>query len=230
MPSDDFSSGEDMNNDFSNDAGGNDDKPFDDEPFDAGVEADENSDPKKYIQQLAGKLGQTLRNYTETQGGADLELEKFAINSVVSATHTADMDPNDKKDIIKKINSSGQNAGGENDDFGDDIAVPDDNADNPDTPSDNDSEADAFSEGIVVYPKDRKQVFKDAKLGVNESNNFETEEKNSTFAKNEEMTETVEPLVQPKTVPVVKPNEQPKRREKPWKITPQESPQPKLNN
>ena len=79
-----------------------DDKPFDDEPFDAGVEADEASDPKKFIEQLTGKLGQSLRKYTEEQGQPDFELEKFAINSLLSATHTSEMDEEDKKDIIKK--------------------------------------------------------------------------------------------------------------------------------
>lgn len=84
------------------------DKPFDDEPFDAGVEADEESDPKKFIEQLTGKLGQSLRKYEEEQGGPDFELEKFAINSLLSATHTAKMDPEDQKDIIKKVKSSGK--------------------------------------------------------------------------------------------------------------------------
>jgi hypothetical protein len=83
------------------------DKPFDDEPFDAGVEADEATDPKKYIEQLTGKLGQSLRKYTETQGQPDFELEKFAVNSLLSATHTSEMDEQDKSDIIKKVNSAG---------------------------------------------------------------------------------------------------------------------------
>ena len=83
------------------------DKPFDDTPFDAGVEADEDEDPEKYIQQLAGKLGTTLRKYTEDNGEPDFELEKFAINSVISATHTAEMDKEDQRDIIKKVKSSG---------------------------------------------------------------------------------------------------------------------------
>ena len=84
-----------------------DDKPFDDTPFDAGVEADEDEDPEKYIQQLAGKLGTTLRKYTEDKGEPDFDLEKFAINSVISATHTAEMDEEDQKDIINKVKSSG---------------------------------------------------------------------------------------------------------------------------
>lgn len=84
-----------------------DDKPFDDEPFDAGVEADEETDPKKFIQQLTGKLGQSLRKYTEEQGQPDFELEKFAINSLLSATHTGEMDAKDQKDIISKVKKSG---------------------------------------------------------------------------------------------------------------------------
>lgn len=83
-------------------------KPFDDEPFDAGVQADEESDPKHFIQQLSGKLGQSIRTYTDSQGQPDFELEKFAINSIISATHTSEMQPNDQEDIISKIKSSGQ--------------------------------------------------------------------------------------------------------------------------
>ena len=91
-----------------------DEKPFDGVPFDAGVEADEQSDPKKFIEQLTGKLGQSLRKYTETQGQPDFELEKFAINSLLSATHTSEMDSNDQNDIIKKIKTAGNNDNSEN--------------------------------------------------------------------------------------------------------------------
>ena len=93
------------------------DMPFEKEPFDAGVKADEETDPKKFIEQLSGKLGQSLRQYTKEQGQPDFDLEKFAINSVISATNTADMDEEDKNDIIKKINSAGKD---DTEDFGDD--------------------------------------------------------------------------------------------------------------
>ena len=98
--------------------GGND-KPFDDTPFDAGVEADENEDPEKFIQQLAGKLGTSLRKYNDERGEPDFDLEKYAINSVISATHTAEMDEEDQKDIIKKVKMSG--AGDDNDDIDKDL-------------------------------------------------------------------------------------------------------------
>lgn len=93
--------------------------PLDKEPFDAGIDVDEESDPKNYIEKLSGKIGQSLRAYTQKQGQPDFELEKFAINSLISATHTAEMDENDKNDIIKKINTAG-NDDSENPDMGDD--------------------------------------------------------------------------------------------------------------
>ena len=105
-----------------------DDKPFDKEPFDAGIDVDEESDPKKFIEKLSGKIGQSLRDYTQKQGQPDFELEKFAINSLVSATHTSEMDEQDRNDIIKKINKAGENDSQDsgmdddtnNDDFGND--------------------------------------------------------------------------------------------------------------
>ncbi len=104
----DFGFGDDSEDDgFSDDEAPSDDKPFDDEPFDAGVDADEGEDPKKFIQQLSGKLGQSLRDYEEGLDSPDFELEKFAINSVISATNTSEMDKEDQEDIIKKVETSG---------------------------------------------------------------------------------------------------------------------------
>ena len=40
--------------------------------FDAGVEADEDEDPKKYIQQLTGKLSQELGKYNNELGEPDV--------------------------------------------------------------------------------------------------------------------------------------------------------------
>jgi len=111
------------NQDFNDDLGGEDfgdfeddssEKPFDDEPFDAGVETSEDEDPKKYIEQLSGKIGQSLRDYTEKQGHPDFELEKFAINSLLSATHTSEMDEEDRNDIINKVEEAGENDDSDN--------------------------------------------------------------------------------------------------------------------
>ncbi len=106
----DFGFGDDSEGEsFNAEAEPKDDKPFDDEPFDAGVEADEDEDPKKYIQQLAGKIGQSLRDYEKDLDNPDFELEKFVINSVISATNTSEMDKEDQEDIIKKVETSGSN-------------------------------------------------------------------------------------------------------------------------
>lgn len=72
--------------------------------FDAGVEADEESDPKKYIQQLTGKLSTTLNSYN-SENGDDEGLNKYVAKMIVKAS-TKNMDDSQKKDIIKAINTS----------------------------------------------------------------------------------------------------------------------------
>ena len=47
-----------------------------DADFDAGVEADEEQDPKRYIQQLTGKLSQTLQKYSDENGQTDVDRNK----------------------------------------------------------------------------------------------------------------------------------------------------------
>ena len=128
--------------------------PFEKEPFDAGVDADEKTDPKKFIEQLSGKLGQSLRSYTDESGQPDFKLEKFAINSVISATHTAEMDESDRNDIIKKINSSGNNdaensdsSNQDNSDFGDDFKGGPDNGGSGDDSLDFSSDDEDLEEG-----------------------------------------------------------------------------------
>jgi len=126
QPTDD--TGADDTTDTDTEDTGSSDKPFDDEPFDAGVEADEDEDPKKFIEQLTGKLGQSLRKYNDEQGEPDFELEKFAINSLLSATHTGEMDSEDQKDIIKKVKKSGKGdenaeASDDTEDTGDDETI-----------------------------------------------------------------------------------------------------------
>tara|TARA_R100000951_G_scaffold95080_1_gene84035 strand:- start:10 stop:1725 length:1716 start_codon:yes stop_codon:yes gene_type:complete len=126
--------------------GGND-KPFDDTPFDAGVEADEDEDPEKFIQQLAGKLGTSLRKYNDERGEPDFDLEKYAINSVISATHTAEMDEEDQKDIIKKVKMSG--AGDDNDDIDKDLDM---DSEEPAEDPKPEAEGDELEEGSNLDP------------------------------------------------------------------------------
>ena len=170
-PNNDDLGGEPENLDSFEDQPSSDDKPFDSEPFDAGVEADENSDPKKYIEQLTGKLGQSLRKYTENQGHPDFDLEKFAINSLLSATHTSEMDTNDQDDIIKKVKTAG------NDDSEDSNS--NDNDDSTNSGSDA-SDGDASSSGDDLgEPNPENQSSGEE---VNEENNLFIEpKKNNMF-------------------------------------------------
>ena len=115
-----------------------DEKPFDDEPFDAGVEADEDEDPEKFIQQLAGKIGTSLRSYTNERGEPDFDLEKYVVNSVISATHTSEMDEEDQKDIIKKVKMAGA---------GSDVDVKDVEVDGDEKPEEEEVDIDVEMDG-----------------------------------------------------------------------------------
>lgn len=79
---------------------GNDDNFFGKEKFDAGIDVDEDADPKKYIEKLTGKLAQKLRDYNGTE--QDIDLNKFVINSLIPAS-IPQMDETDAKDVIKKV-------------------------------------------------------------------------------------------------------------------------------
>lgn len=84
---------------------GNDDSAFDTN-FDAGVDADENTDPKKFIQQLTGKLSQSLRKYNNDLPKPDEELSKYVAGMILKQT-TDGLTDSDKKDIIDKVNGNG---------------------------------------------------------------------------------------------------------------------------
>ena len=92
--------GQDMGEQPPMDAPQQNEDPFGKEKFDAGVEADEATDPKKYLEQLSGKLAQSLRKYNETT--KDIELNKFIINSLVPAA-IPQMDSENAQDVIKKV-------------------------------------------------------------------------------------------------------------------------------
>lgn len=173
----------DAPDDSSLDFGGGDaeassDKPFNDEPFDAGIETDEASDPKKFIEQLTGKLGQSLRKYNEEQGQPDFELEKFAINSLLSATHTSEMDQNDQDDIINKVKSAGNDGDkeGSNDDNSND-----DNTDNGDDSSDNNSSNDSDNPSMDSGDSADSEDFGDVNEEKEASIFLEKPKKNNMF-------------------------------------------------
>ena len=73
-----------------------------DEGFDANVEADPETDPKKYIQQLTGKLSQELRKYNDQQEQPDEDLNKYVAGMIIPQASKSLTDKG-KKDIIGKL-------------------------------------------------------------------------------------------------------------------------------
>lgn len=69
--------------------------------FDAGVEADEDTDPEKYIQQLTGKLSQVLRDFDGNNGG-NTDTDKFVLGMILKQC-IKNMGEDDRRDMIKKI-------------------------------------------------------------------------------------------------------------------------------
>jgi hypothetical protein len=72
--------------------------------FDPGVEADENTDPKKFIQQLTGKLSQSLRTYNDEQGQPDVDLNKY-VAGMINKQATEGLSEEDVEEILTKIQS-----------------------------------------------------------------------------------------------------------------------------
>ena len=71
----------------------------DGEEEEVSVEVEDEDETEKEIQKLAGKLSQKIRDLD----GDDPELEKYAINMVISASHPEKMDMEDKEDIVDKL-------------------------------------------------------------------------------------------------------------------------------
>jgi len=90
----------DMGGDIADvDFGGEETEEGGDEFGDEGMEDEEGDDNTKKIQKYTGKIGQMLRDMDET----DSDLEKYVINSIISAMHLDEMDDEDKEDIIAKL-------------------------------------------------------------------------------------------------------------------------------
>ena len=92
---------------------GYEENPFDTN-FDAGVEANEEEDPKHYIEQLSGKLSQTLRSYQKELVKPDTETAKYAAGMVIKAAIEG-LTPKDKKDILSKLEDNEGEAESEDD-------------------------------------------------------------------------------------------------------------------
>ena len=83
------------------------DKEFDND-FDAGVEANEEEDPKKYIQQLTGKLSQSLRKFNDENEKVDDELNKYVAGMIIKQALKG-LSTEDTNEILKKVKEEGNN-------------------------------------------------------------------------------------------------------------------------
>lgn len=108
---------EDMNIDGSEIMGdeGTEENPYQAD-FDAGVEADEENDPKRFIQQLAGKLSQSLRSYNDGLPSPDVDLSKYVMG-MVNKQAIKGLSNKDVTDVLSKIKSDETEDDYENPDF-----------------------------------------------------------------------------------------------------------------
>jgi hypothetical protein len=72
--------------------------------FDPGVEANEETDPQKFIQQLTGKLSQSLKKYNDENPDDEDGLNKYVAGMVATQAAKGLTEP-EKNEIIKKINT-----------------------------------------------------------------------------------------------------------------------------
>ena len=79
------------------------------EEIEVDVEGDDEDNPTKKIQKLTGKVTQQMRELEEP----DPELDKYVINSVISAIEWEDMSEEDVEDIIAKIEGDEEEGEGE---------------------------------------------------------------------------------------------------------------------
>lgn len=132
-----------------------DDTQFDSN-FDAGVEADEETDPKRYIQQLAGKLSQSLRAYNSELPSPDIDLNKY-VAGMINKQAIEGMNDKDVKDVLSKIKSDESSE----DDFEEDNATDDDNSDIQNESIRRDKINEIFQD--IINPED-KDVIQDKPL------------------------------------------------------------------
>lgn len=142
-----------------------------DSNFDAGVEADEETDPKRFIQQLTGKLSQSLNSYNNENGEPDTELGKYVLGMLVKQG-VKGMDETDKKEIIKKINTSEEDI----DDMGEDVdaEMPEEDVEGMEPEMDNVQ----MESKIIKCTK--KQIFESFGLSMNDDNVTPSEQEPDT--------------------------------------------------
>ena len=107
---------------------------------DEGTEDLGDDEMTKKIQKLTGKIGQMLRDSEDV----DPKLEKYVINSIISALHLDEMDEGDKEDIISKFEGEE-----EEDSFGSDEDTEEGGEEDTETPEEGSEESTEAPEEVT---------------------------------------------------------------------------------
>ena len=131
--------------------------------FDAGLDVNQEEDPKKYLQQLTGKLSQELRNYNQDQQKPDTELNKYIAGMIIPQA-TKDMTDKEKNDVINKIESNSvEDEGGIGDDF---IGQEDEQSQDNEMPMESTNRLDKIINEIINSFNDEKKERNDKKIKI----------------------------------------------------------------
>lgn len=156
------------------------DAPKSDEDFDAdfdpGVDADEDDDPKRYIQQLAGKLSQSLRKYNSEQPRPDADLCKYVVG-MTAAQAVEGLSQDDVNEILDKI--TGENDDDKDSDRDDADKSPDD--DMPDFGEDDEPSDEGAPEPEPSKGFDGKESVQPHRLNIKERTIDVARDKKSDF-------------------------------------------------
>lgn len=124
--------------------------------FDAGVDADPDEDPKRYIQQLTGKLSTELQKYIDSGADQNGETSKYVLGMLVKQASKS-LSEEDKKEIIKKINTTEQSQPSDTQTQGEETA---------ETPEDSMPDDWQMSESLLTTPSTNPKDREDKKLRV----------------------------------------------------------------
>lgn len=195
---------------------------------------------------MAGKIAQSLRDYTEDEGGPDLDLEQFVINSILPATHTSELSDEEKQEMIHRIKTSGQ---GDEESPEDDIENGKDPEGEEQPPEDGEED---IENGGEEQPPEEEIDSNDGEDKEEPKEGVENSNKNSIFEQRSKTKKSLKDMIEEKLAhiesdekekePATKPNPTKPRREtkpktprrsKPYKvpkIDPDTNPDPKGEN
>lgn len=145
--------------------------------FDAGVDADEEKDPRTYIQQLTGKLSQSLRKYNKDRNNPDVDLCKY-VAGMINKQASEGLSEKDVEEIVGKIEAGRNNP--------DDVDNNDNSGTDPesgDITNKEDSNNGDLNAESISRDEDIEEVFNDIINTNNEAQYLNNSDNNISFKK-----------------------------------------------